>query len=107
MTAVPSIDPAQLLGEQLERGDGVDEMPKRTAEPVELPDHEHVTRAQVLERRSQLRPVIARPRGDVGVDGVAAVAGKRVVLQRRVLLTRRHPRVADLVAHAQDRTENV
>ena len=58
-------------------------MRERTPEPVELPDHEHVTRPQIGKARLQPGPVVARPRGSVLMQVALVDPGRdqRVTLQ--------------------------
>ena len=56
----------------LERGDGLDEMTERTAEAVEAPHDDSVSRARVFERAPELRALGERPTSPVAEDALAA-----------------------------------
>ena len=53
-------------------GDGVDQVPQGAAEPVQLPDHEGVAGAQLVQELLEGGPVGAGAAGGVGEDPVAA-----------------------------------
>jgi hypothetical protein len=72
-----------------ERGDGVDQVTQRAAEPVELPDHQGVAGAELVQDAVQLRAGGQRASGAAGFvseDAVAAGVSERVDLEVEVLL---------------------
>ncbi len=78
------------LGERAEpdaalakRSHRLDQMAYRPAQPVELPHHQGVAGAEVVEQLVQLGALAQRTRRGVGEDPRAAGAGQRVALQLR------------------------
>jgi hypothetical protein len=83
----------------VKHGDRVDQVPQRPAETIKAPNHQRVTRPQMIKATLQLRPRLERARSSVDEHPRAAGACQRVALQIGVLLDRRHPGVADQVTH--------
>ncbi len=72
-----------------EGSDGVDQVPQGAAEPVELPHHQGVAGAELVQDAVQLRAGGQRAGGAAGVvgeDAVAAGRGEGVDLEVEVLL---------------------
>lgn len=69
-----------------EAGDGVDQVAQGAAEPVELPDHQGVAGAELVEDGGELGAVGAGAAGAVGEHAVAAGLGERVDLEVGVLV---------------------
>lgn len=79
--------------------DDPDEVGERAAEPIELPNDEHVAYPQIFHAGLQSRTVVPSARGMILMQMalVDARANKRIALQihRLPLVARRHPHVAD------------
>jgi len=75
--------------------DDVLEVLERAGEPVDPGDHERVALAQEVEQNLELRPAVARGAAPLlGPDHLAAGRSERGLLDREVLVDRRHPGVA-------------
>jgi hypothetical protein len=82
-------------------GDDLEEIAKVAAKPVDLPDDQGVTGAQVGQAFVPLGPVGLGPGRGVGVDLQAVLAGQRVELELRVLVGGGDPGVSDLMSHGR------
>jgi hypothetical protein len=71
-----------------------DEVLQRAPQPVEPPDDERVTGAEMVERLGEARPVTLRTGSGVAEDAVAAGRCKRVELEVEGLFPGRNARVA-------------
>jgi hypothetical protein len=80
-------------------GDGVDQVAQRPAKSVQLPHHQSVTRAQLIQDLVQRRSGGHRPAGGIDKHPVAAGRLQRIDLQVGVLLAGRDAGVAE-VGHA-------
>ena len=100
VVSIASVSDANPTPRSSSAVDRLDQVRRRAAEPVEPPHHERVARAQLLEYRRQLRPLGQRARGLIREDPLDPRRLQRVVLQRRILLEGRDPRVAEPVARA-------
>lgn len=72
------------------------QIPQRTAQPVELPDDKRITFREHLETLRQFRALDMRPRGLVGKDALAPRLLEGGKLQVGILVISRDPRVADV-----------
>ena len=79
-----------------EVGYEVDQVPYRSPEPVELGHDQLVACAHVVEGLVELRSSGQLPARPIDEDALAAGFTQRVELGVRVLITGRHPCVADL-----------
>jgi hypothetical protein len=80
--------------------DGVDQVAQRPAQPVQLPHHQGVARAQLVEDLVQRRSGGQGAAGGVEEDPVAAGRLQRVDLQVGVLVAGRDAGLAEEVGHA-------
>ena len=78
-----------------ERRHGFDQMHERAAEPVELPNDEHVALAHIVERLAQARSIGTSAGGALREDLCATGRGESVELQRRILVERADASIAD------------
>jgi len=83
--------------------DGVDQVPQRPAQPVQLPHHQGVARAQLVQELLEGGPVGAGAAGGLGEHPVAAGAPEGVDLEVRLLVGGGDAGVAEQVTHARER----
>ena len=70
-------------------------LPQRTREPVEFPDHQHVTLAQLIQQPVQFGAVPTSARCLLAKDALAPRCFERGYLRRGVLIVGRDPGIAD------------
>ena len=72
---------SELDSSFLQLGHLIDQMPDRSTQAFQAPDHDCAIRAQLVEKLSQLWARCQCPGGGVGEDLVAAGSGEGIVLQ--------------------------
>jgi hypothetical protein len=85
-----------------EAGHGVDQVAQRAAEPVELPHHQGVAGAELVQDLLEGGPVAARAAGGLGEHPVAAGRGEGVDLEVWLLVGGGDAGVAEQMSHAWD-----
>jgi hypothetical protein len=84
-------------------GDGVDQVPQRAAQAVQLPDHQGVAGAQLVQQLLEGGPVGAGAAGRLGEHPIAAGAPQGVDLELGLLVGGGDAGIAEQVTHAADR----
>src|SRR3990172_3225401 len=80
---------------RLELANNLDEVAKRPADAIELPDHERVALARVGERVVEAGPLRLRAAGHVGADALAPRALELILLHVEVLVAGGDTGIAD------------
>ncbi len=75
--------------------DGVDQMPERSPQPIQAPDHQSVATSQVADGSSKTRTLGFRPRNVIGEELLAACLFETVQLKVESLIVRGDAGVAD------------
>jgi hypothetical protein len=95
----PSVQRSQEDAPLAQHGGDLDEM-AQPAEPIEPPHHERLARSEGGEGRSEDRPRGVGARRLFLEDHIDGCARQRIGLQRRRLVVRRDPRVANQTRRA-------
>jgi hypothetical protein len=82
--------------------DGVEELPQRAGQAVELPDYQCIVGAHRVERRVELRPVALGATGYLGLDALAPRGVEGIELQGKILVVGRDTGIAN--GHRHRRT---
>src|SRR6266568_5474298 len=98
VVSIPSCSDANATPAAGQRVDGLHQMPKRPAQPVQPPHHQRVPGPQIPHAQRELRPLGQLPRRGVGEDLLAARRVQRVGLPVQVLGCAGDPGVADTLA---------
>lgn len=95
----PGVDSVSEAGEvgtgALEFGGKLDKLPNRSAEPVQLPDHQRIARSHMRTRVRKSRTVATNARHMVSEYPLAASASERINLKVEALISGRHSRISD------------
>ena len=104
VVSIASVSERRPTSRVAELLDGLDQLLERAGEAIQLPHHQGVALAHVLERRLEGRPLALRARGLLLEHPAAAGRLQGIELQGEILLLGRDPGVAD--QHATSRNSS-